>query len=195
MKNTTLINLKNRLAVTILAVAALILPAKAANGEALRVRNNVEKLQLIHAPSRPKFAATLRDLESHGRRPYIVDSYRNPATQAALKARGVSTVSWSFHNAQTPGGKPDALAMDVSEMDGLGRLKYPSDFLLMLAGAARSHNLETGVLWGLSQDQRARLNVAIARRDWQCKAPQGWDAGHVQITKISLGQARKGVRL
>ncbi|HEY0076688.1 MAG TPA: hypothetical protein VGB77_21575 [Abditibacteriaceae bacterium] len=190
---------KNQMLTLVFAALAVVLPAKAADGmEALRVKNNALKLQLIHAPVRAKFAATIRDLEKHKRRPWIVGTYRNPKTQAALKAKGYSKVPWSFHNAQTRQGKPDALAMDVEELNGVLRYRSTPDFYLMMAGAAQSHRLASGcgLGWSLPLTDRARIQTLIARRDWKGKWNRkgNFDPGHVQITGVSLGQAHNGVR-
>lgn len=187
--------MKKQLLTAALAVCALTAGAKAAdeNGELRRRQHNAAQLSTIHAPSRPKFAAAVRDLEAHGQRPFIVCAYRSPHTQAAIQARGNSRVAWSFHNAQTPQGKPDALAADFVDARWFYQRGH-GDFWLMLASAAQSHDLWTGIRWELPNADRRRIDALIAARDWRGAYRVGYDPGHVEVTGLTLAQARRGVR-
>ncbi len=189
MRNT------KHLTIVALTLAAFVGSAKAVdeNGELKRQRNNAEKLALIHAPARPKFAATVRDLEAQGQRPLIVNSYRSPASQAAIKARGNSRVSWSYHNAQTPQGKPDALAADFVDSRYFWQRGH-DDFWLMLASAAEGHDLSSGVYWGLPPNYRKRIRGLISRREWHTPYRVGWDPGHIEVKGVTLAEARRGKR-
>jgi hypothetical protein len=181
-----------------IAVAFLATNATAANvnGEAKRRANNATKIALMHPAVRPKFAATVRDLEGHGRFPYIVQTARTLSQQKAAKAAGNSKVSWSFHNAVTSDGVADALAADFVDLPYFWQTR--GDFWLMLAAAAESHGLATGtgMGWGknLKPEDRKRIRTLIARRDWKGKYKIAWDPGHVQVTGVTLAEARRGVR-
>ncbi len=179
-------------------VALFIGTAQAADqyGELRRHSDNAARLTKINPQMRPKVAAVIRDLESHGDRP-VIDAgvWRTPAQQAAKVRAGNSKVRFSFHNCSTRGGAPDSLAADISDARfGWNSGDRANSYWLRLASAAQSHNLTTGIYWGLSPADRARIRAAIAKRDWAARIRRGWDAAHCQITGISLPQAERGVR-
>lgn len=130
-----------------------------------RLSRNARRLSEIHHPVRPKFRAVLRDLEGHGLRPRIQCAYRTIAEQKAAFQSGHSRVRWGLHCAVDAHGAPDALAADVLDDDA--PTKPGVHFLAMLMRAARAHGLS---------------------------APLSWDPCHIQVTGLSLEEARRGER-
>lgn len=95
----------------------------------------------------PTFRATIDavfvELRGKGWQPVLFEGYRSADRQAALKAGGKSTVSWSFHQ-YTRDGTPAALAADVIE----ARYGWSSDpFFADLQAAAEARGLESGNAW------------------------------------------------
>jgi hypothetical protein len=131
-------------------------------------------------------------LEKNDQKPYIVWSFRHPSTQAAIKAKGNSKVSWSLHNAMTPSGKPDALAFDL--VDNRYFWQTGNDFSLMQASSSQSHGLWTGIRWDLPKADRQRIDLLIAVKDWKARYRRGYDPGHSQVTGLTYAQARAGKR-
>lgn len=124
-----------------------------------------EHLASLDIRIRAKVAAILSDLRGHGLDPVIAQSWRSTKEQAALKANGRSTVSWSFHNA-TIRGKPAALAADI--VDRKLFWGASQDFWRKLGSSAKAHNLTWGGNW-----KRFR------------------DVAHVEIKGLTLPQARR----
>ena len=71
------------------------------------------KLASLEPGCRRKIDAVLADLRAQGFRPTIIFGWRSVAVQQQLMRRGVTKVRFSFHNAQTPQGRPNAWAVDV----------------------------------------------------------------------------------
>ncbi len=134
----------------------------------------------------------IAQLEGMGYRPRIQDAYRSPEDQAIANASGHSQVSWSFHNATSPDGTPEALAVDLLDDDH--PVTPATQFLLRLAGVASRHLCETGILWGLAPALKVKLHDAIADGNWTLITPVGWDPTHVQPVDVTLSQARHGRR-
>lgn len=130
----------------------------------LAVRN-AAKLAEINPAARPKFKAVLTDLQTHGWRPRIQCAFRSKRDQMAAFRSGASRVTWGYHNAMNAHGAPDALAADILDDDN--PLDPPAKFKGHLRASARVHGLA---------------------------APLDWDPCHVQITGISIEEARQGLR-
>jgi hypothetical protein len=179
------------LGVMIFATAA---SAKEVHGEYQRKRDNSARILKLNPYMRPKVAAIVSDLEAHGYKPSVDPAvWRTPAQQAAKLKKGYSAVSYSYHNATTPEGKPDSLAADI--VDIRWQWDPPGNtYWLKLASSAESHNLTTGIYWKLSDTNRKRIRAAIASKDWDAKIVRGQDAAHVEPKGITLAQARKGIR-
>ena len=196
-----------RMLVTTLAVLVLGANAKAidTSSEYRRKQDNSIRLQKLHEYMRPKVAHILTDLEMHGYRPLIdFQVYRTPAQQAALKRKGVSKVSYSFHNVTGKNGRPESLAADITNIEwgwtgpkqvkAQDRYLYMTPFWLKLASAAQNHDLTTGIYWGLNTKQRQAIRTAIVNRKFDAKLKLGWDTAHVQPVGITIPEARRGVR-
>lgn len=188
---------RNKTAVTAFAgLGILVSTASAAVApEAQRHLYNSQRLQKLHPYMRPKVGAILADLESHGDRP-VIDAavWRTPSQQAALLAAGRSTVSFSFHNATSKTGQPESLAADLP--DFYHGYSPPAGYWLRLNAAAKSHGLETGVVWGLSTANRKKISSLVAARNWSGSYTRGWDPSHVEPVPaaVTLGEARRGLR-
>lgn len=189
------INLKRQMSLLLFLVTLLIGSAKAVDvgGELKRGRDNTARLARMHPAMQPKVRAVLSDLEAHGYRPLIDGQvHRTPAQQAALVRKGHSKTYYSFHNVTGKNGRAESLAADITD----ARWAWQSGhvFWLKLSASAYSHNLGTGIDWGLSTTQRERLREAIRRRNFKYRGALGWDTAHVQVKGITLPQARRGVR-
>jgi hypothetical protein len=160
----------------------------------IRRAHNELRIQKVYRPMRGKILAVIRDLEGHAWQPLIdAKVHRTPAQQAELKRRGVSTVSYSFHNVTARDGTPESLACDITHAPNAW--DSSQHFWLMLAAAAQAHGLETGIRWGLKQNDRAAINRAIVQRQWtEPRLRLGWDPAHVQPRNFSLLRARLGLR-
>ncbi len=167
--------------------------------ELKRASDNETRVALMHPYMRPKIRAVIGDLESHGWRPLIdAQVYRSPAQQAKLKARGVSSVSYSYHMVTDKDAKgrpvPASLAADIT--DKRWAWKSGNQYWLMLASASESHGLVTGIRWTLPTSGRQKIDALIRRKDWKGAYSMGRkpDPAHVEVVGVSLGQAKKGVR-
>lgn len=183
------------LAILTLATVITGAHATAVYGEAQRKADNTSRVAKLNPYMQPKVKAILTDLESHGYRPLIDNGvWRTPAQQAAKLAAGVSTVSYSFHNA-SKAGKADSLAADITDIRwGWDNETSHKDFWLKLAASAESHNLTTGIYWGTSDANRKAIHAALAKRNWAAPISLGWDQAHVEPTGITLSQAKRGLR-
>ncbi|HJO66204.1 peptidoglycan-binding protein [Sphingomonas sanguinis] len=72
-----------------------------------------KKLASLEPGFRRKIETVLQTLRAQGFRPKIVFGWRSVAVQQELMRRGVTKVRFSFHNAQTPQGRPNAWAVDI----------------------------------------------------------------------------------
>lgn len=144
----------------------------------------------------PVFAVQLRRaldrMEDQSFRPRIQDAWRSIEDQLIAFETGMSGLKFGFHNVTGPNGSHEALACDVLDDDRPenSRRRY----LLALALAARAEGLETGILWNLAGDQIAEVEAALAAGDIDALVPIGFDPTHVQVTGITVAQARNGVR-
>jgi hypothetical protein len=186
-----------------LVLTALASTATAANlnADLVRKSNNETRLLKLNPYMRPKVAAVVSDLERHGLKPLIDGAiFRTPAEQAALVRKGHSKVLYSYHNANSCDGRPrpcnpkaDALAADI--VDGQLFWKAGTPFWLKLASSAESHDLESGIYWGLSQAKRQTIRNTIRAKRWNDRPVLGWDTAHVEARGLSLAQAKAGKRL
>jgi len=158
-----------------------------------QVRNG-DRLRQCHPAFRAALKRVLHTLEQDGYRPRIQDAYRSPALQATAYAAGRSHVRWSFHNATTADGKPEALAADVLDDDA--PLAPGRRYLLALAIAADRYGLETGITWGFEAWPllRRAIDEAIAARHADAVVKVGWDPCHVQVRGLTLADAQAGHR-
>jgi hypothetical protein len=142
---------------------------------------------------RPKVAAILADLESHGWQPIIDGAvHRSAAEQAQLVRAGHSHVRFSFHNCSSRTGAPESLAADIT--DARWGWDSPRKFKLQLAASAESHGLNSGIYFGL-RGRAGALRAVIEKRDFEdTQAALGWDFAHVEWRGIPLALAKLGKR-
>ena len=158
-----------------------------------RAAMNRKRLLKMYPTMRPKIEAVIRDMEGKGWKPVIDGQvHRTPAEQAALKAKGVSKVSYSYHTVTGPNGRPESLAADI--VDVRYGWDAPPKYWLQLAACAEAHGLTTGIRWGLNKVKRALLESILRKKDWGAKYAMGWDAAHVEAKGIGLSQAKAGKR-
>lgn len=157
-----------------------------------RLARNTTRLMDCHPVFAFRVARIIAGLEAMGYRPRIQEAYRSPDEQAIANASGHSQVSWSFHNATSLDGTPEALAVDL--LDDTHPITPPTNYLIRLASLASRHLCETGILWGLAPALRVKLHDAIHDGNWSLVTPVGWDPTHVQPVDVSLSQAKRGIR-
>lgn len=161
--------------------------------ESKRVSYNNERLLLIDKSVRAKIAAVIKDMEGHGLKPLIAkEVWRNPKEQLALYKAGRSKVSWGFHCACTPDGKPASLAADIIDADLAWNASRK--FWLMLGSSAMAHGLGWGGMWGLPKSLKTGLLKVIECKDWDCAVKFGWDVAHIETTNVTVKEARAGKR-
>lgn len=149
---------------------------------------------------RARMVEILGALEAQGWRPRIQQAWRSPAAQQALYRAGRTWVRWSFHNATTSSGAPDALACDVLDDDdatddGQPNLSRGVGFVFALARAAQRVRCRTGLDWGLPAHMRRALWLAVEAddRSWP-RLKLGRDPYHVEVADLTLAEARQGLR-
>lgn len=166
-----------------------------------RHERNIRRARECHPAFAVRVIRLIADLERESFRPRIQDAWRSPAAQAGNVASGTSSVRWSFHQATTPEGKPDALAVDLIDDDypvpARDQRVWPVRFrqyLLWLAALARGYELETGIAWGLSAAERRALQTAMTTDPLTYTGEIGWDPTHVEPRDLTLAAAKRGVR-
>jgi hypothetical protein len=164
--------------------------------EETRKDQNARRLLLIDPSIRVEVARCLATLAHYGHRPLIHAEVWRPAwLQAKKKAQGFSSVSWGFHCATLPDGKPGSLAADIVDCEKF----WEADrlFWLTLGYAARANKLGWGGLWGLKANARNKL---VQATKFVPSAPVlkglsfGYDVAHVETARVSISQARAGKR-
>lgn len=158
-----------------------------------RIARNQQMLLECFPWFRTRLAATIVDLEKQGIRPRIQQAWRSPAQQLEAFNTGHSKLKFGYHNATGPAGEKQALAVDILDDDA--PLAPSTRYLLSLAIAGADHQLSTGLDWGLPAKLRAPIAAAIAARDSAVKISKiGWDPCHIEITGVSVADAKAGVR-
>jgi len=171
--------------------------------ETQRTSLNSERLLLVDLSIRNQVSGVLCDLESCGLRPLIASGvWRDPKEQYALYKKGVSKVTWGFHCATTPEGKPGSLAADIVDADR--GWEVGNEFWLRLGNAARIHGLNWGGFFGLAEPQRIVLRKAFLTGDPVeyfkhrdiplAQVKRGWDPAHVETARVTIAQAKRGER-
>lgn len=103
-----------------------------------------KKLASLNAGFRSKVEATLRALREADYQPTVVYGWRSVAVQRALYDTGKTRVLFSFHNAQTPEGLPNAWAADIVDVRWMWREPDCHKFFKALGTEAKKQ----GLVWG-----------------------------------------------
>lgn len=160
--------------------------------EEKRKQRNEERLTELYPTFRKRIKNVIADLESQGLRPRIQDAYRSPQDQLTAFNTGHSKLRYGFHNVTGANGAKESLAVDMLDDDHPAQ--EGSEYLLRLAAAAERQGLVTGVRWGLPQNLRDGIDIAIANKDWKAPVKIGWDPAHVEPTGITPAQTKAGQR-
>jgi len=128
-----------------------------------------KKLASMNPHFRHKVIVLLQKLKSRGFQPTVVYGWRSVALQQKLLRQGVTKVRFSFHNAQTPDGRPNSFAADIVDR------RY-----------AWSEKKETHEYWKAQGEEAKRIGLFWGG-DW--KKP--WDPAHVQYYPNSYLSAVK----
>ena len=160
--------------------------------ESARRARNAQRLTELHSAFATRLLRVVEALEADGVRPRVQDAWRSPADQLAAFESGHSKLRFGFHNVTGPEGQPESLAVDLlddNKPTALGRR-----YLLRLAAAAGEQGLTTGIRWGLPTPLHDAIDAAVAAKDWSAPVKLGWDPAHVEVTGITVAQARAGAR-
>lgn len=86
--------------------------------------SEAQKLDSLEPGFRSRIESVMATLRGQGYAPFLFYGWRNTATQADLLARGLTSVSFSFHNALNDQGQPASLAVDIADgrRDSKGRM-------------------------------------------------------------------------
>jgi hypothetical protein len=150
-----------------------------------------------HPVFRKRIINIYKEMEDDGWRPRVQDAWRSTAKTKELHKMGLTTVKWSFHNAMTPNGIPESLAIHIYDDDATNPADPSRKFLMRLAYFSKKYNCRTGIAFGLPRALQNKLNEAIrwGETEWLPPKKIGWDACHVEPADLTLKLARTGVRL
>jgi hypothetical protein len=152
---------------------------------------NEDRLAKCDAGFAAKVRAVIYDLESSGFKPWVAESWRSPKHQVQAFTLGHSQVKFGFHNVVGSRREPRAFAVDLIDTPGANA---PSQaYALRLSSVAHHYNLNTGILWGLSHQQRRVVAKAIEALHACRSVKIGWDPCHLEPADRSLSQILRDV--
>lgn len=160
--------------------------------ESERKQRNLTKLQELHPAFRVRLEAVIKELERYGYRPRIEQGWRSPQEQLEAYRLKRSRVTYGFHNVTSPEGVKESLAADVWDDNDFAHQK--THFMLHLLAAAETNGLTTGMRWDLTPEKIAKIEAAIASKTWNTPVYAGWDPLHVEITGLTIQEAKDGKR-
>jgi hypothetical protein len=163
------------------------------NGD--RHAQNIRMLGQCGLPFAQSVVAVIAGMEKRGWCPRIQCAWRDPASQMTAFKTHHSELEWGFHNATDGQGRPESLAVDMLDDDH--PLSPSVEYCLDLARIARLQGLETGILWDLAPTDRDILDALIRNGGdvpTGVNMKVGFDPTHVEITGVTLQQARAGER-
>lgn len=111
-----------------------------------------KKLASLQPGFRTKIVEVIRQLKAEGFRPKIVFGWRSVAKQQELFRRGVTKVRFSFHNAQTPQGVPNAWAVDLVDERWAWNEPDCHQFFRALGRIGKAQGLVWGGDWASFRD-------------------------------------------
>ena len=103
-----------------------------------------KKLASLEPGFRAKIERVIAKLKAEGFQPRIVFGWRSTKVQAKLKAEGKSKISFSFHCAQHPDGRPNAWAVDLVDTRWAWNEPDCHKFFKALGAAGKAE----GLVWG-----------------------------------------------
>lgn len=103
-----------------------------------------KKLRSLAHTFAPKVKSVITALSARGFQPHIIYGWRSVAVQQKLVAEGRSKVRFSFHNAQTLTGIPNAWAADIVDKRWLWNEPNCMTFFKALGEEAK----KGGLVWG-----------------------------------------------
>jgi hypothetical protein len=160
--------------------------------EAARKARNQQRLTELFPTFASRLEKVIAELEAAGLRPRIQSAWRSEADQLKAYNSGHSKLKYGFHNVTGPGGKKEALAVDL--LDDNSPLKPSSAYVLRVAAAAEKFGLATGAKWGLPKKLAEAVDDAIASQQWNAAVKVGWDPVHIEPKGITVAQAKAGGR-
>ena len=160
--------------------------------EEARKKRNADRLKECFPAFAGNLKAVISDMEKQGFRPRIQDAHRTIEDQLKAFKNGFSQVKFGFHNVTSAGGKPESLAVDL--LDDSKPLNPSREYLIRLAAAADARGLRTGIFFGLPVVLRAGLQQAITNLDFNPSVKIGFDPTHVEVTGITIAEAKAGKR-
>jgi hypothetical protein len=147
---------------------------------------NDDRLASCDAGFSVRVRAVIEELESYGFKPRIVESWRSPMAQRRAVASGRSLVTFGFHNIVGSRREPRAFAVDLVQSE---RATPTLNYAFRLAALAARHRLDTGILWGLSKEERDAVYKAMAKPRVAAPVKIGWDPCHLQPADMTVAQA------
>jgi len=160
--------------------------------ETERILRNQSKLAELHPVFCSKLVTAIQEMEQAGFRPRIQEAWRSPDNQLAAFHAGTSKLKYGFHNITAPDGTKEALAADILDDD------HPEDvgqaYILHLAAASLRNGLISGAFFDLTADKIASLYKALVDMNWNAPVTIGWDPLHVQVTGMTVEEAKAGKR-
>ena len=160
--------------------------------EAARKERNRQRLTECFPVFAQRVGAVIRDLEAEGFRPRIQDAHRSIPDQLKAFNGGFSKVKFGFHNVTGANGTPESLAVDLLDADK--PLNPSRRYIILLAAVAQAHGLHPGSFFGLPASLRKGLSKAIEDRNFDPKIKIGFDPTHIEVSDISIAEARAGER-
>jgi len=160
--------------------------------EQARKQRNQQRLTECFPAFAQRVEAVIKDLEAEGFRPRIQDAHRSIADQIKAFNGGFSKVKFGFHNVTGANDKPEALAVDLLDDDK--PLNPTRKYIILLAAAAQAHGLHPGSFFGLPQALRKGLSKAIEDRNFDPNIKIGFDPTHIEVTGMSIADAKAGQR-
>lgn len=160
--------------------------------ELARLARNASMLAQCHPVAAWRFQRVIWALEQEHYRPRIQQAWRSAEEQMEAHATDHSDVYWSLHEATSPTGRPEALAVDILDDDS--PIVPPMGYLLRLAYFARNFHCQTGILWHLKGASRAKLDAAIVGGATTYHGLVGFDPCHLEIADVTYAAAHGGLR-
>ncbi len=160
--------------------------------ESDRLSRNQSKMAEMHPAFRARALEVVKELEGAGFRPRIQQAWRSASEQLEAFRNGYSQVMYGFHNVTASNGAKEALAADIIDDDQ--PLTTKTGFMLRLAAAAEKNGLSTGIRWGLADAKVKAINDALAAQNWTAVVHVGWDPLHVEVTGMTIQDAKSGAR-